>query len=139
MQKLCKYAQDKSIGVCINVICEKTGEFCPMIRYCTLEQRPVMNSEYNRFGCKLKIDSNGVKMTRKRTIKKVEQPIFDKVDIAKEVVCKVNFSKNNKTSLRYSLDGNFYNITVNGVYRDTVMVKYKDHISKDSIISVTQL
>lgn len=141
MEKLCEFAQDKSIGVYINVVCSKTNEFCTMIRYCTLKQCPVMTSTYNKYGCKLK-KSTGEEMGRKKTYQKKEQKpiiIFDESGIKSEIVCKVNYSKNNKTSLQYSMNGNLYNITVDGVFTGIVKVFYRGILTKDNIISVTQL
>lgn len=81
-------------------------------------------------------------MGRKKTYQKKEQKpiiIFDETEIKSEIVCKVNYSKNNKTSLQYSMNGNLYNITVDGVFTGVVKVFYRGILTKDNIISVTQL
>lgn len=139
MQKLCEYAQDKSIGVNVNVICDKTGEFCHMIRYCSIEQHPVMTSDYHKYGCKLK-SNNGDKMSRRKNPQKQKTILIaDESGIEKEIVAKVNFSKKDKTSLQYPLNGNLYNITVEGIYSGVVKIKYKGYLVHENIISVEQL
>lgn len=65
--------------------------------------------------------------------------IADENGIEKEIVCKVNFSKKYKTSLQYPMNGELYNITVDGVYSGVVRVKYKGYLVRENIISVTQL
>lgn len=142
MNKLCEYAQDKSIGVCINVICSKTNEFCPMIRYCTLEQCPVMTAQYNRYGCKLK-NNLGEDMSKKKSKssspKKEQEIIFDTSEIRNEIICDVNFSKNGKSSLRYKYNTEYYNITIDGTFYGKVKITYRADFKKENIISITQL
>lgn len=110
-----------------------------MIRYCSIEQCPVMTNEYNRYGCKLK-HNNGDKMSRRKNPQK-QKTIFiaDESGIEKEIVAKVNFSKKNKTSLQYPLNGELYNITVDGIYSGVVKIKYKGYLVHENIVSVTQL
>lgn len=110
-----------------------------MIRYCSIEQCPVMTNEYNRYGCKLK-RNDGDKMSRRKSPQK-QKPILiaDENGIEKEIVAKVNFSKKDKTSLQYPLNGELYNITVDGIYSGVVKIKYKGYLVRENIVSVTQL
>lgn len=145
MRPLCEFAQDKSIGVSINVVCSKTDQFCNMIRYCTLEQRPVMTHNYYKYGCKLK-QSDGDAMAKKR--KPVEQIVvthelkekdIDTSDSIVTIIAKVNFVKNNKTSVQYPLNGHLYNITIDGTYSGNVKISYRGTLTNKSIISVEQM
>lgn len=140
MLPLCEFAQDKSIGVCLNIVCSKTNEFCTMVRYCTIEQRPIMVSNYYKYGCKLK-NNVGVSMAKKPRQKQKEKKevILESSDIIKEMVCKSNYSKKGKTSLQYEQNGNLYNIMVNGEYSGNVKIFYRGTFSNSNIISIEQL
>lgn len=157
MTQLCEFAIDKSIGLSVNVICSKTQEFCGMIRYCSMERRPVMNSNYFKYGCKLK-QQKGVCMAKKR--KSIEErhysysdetilPInygnsiraydIDTSDLEKTMMCKVNYTKNGKTSLQYPLEGHYYNIMVNGTYSGNVEITYKGSLCEKNIVNIKEV
>lgn len=144
MTKLCEFALDKSIGYNINVVCTKNGEFCSMIRYCSVEQKPVMGNNYIKYGCPIK-KQYGDNMGRKR--KEKENKVINEVlpvnigssTLAYDmVVGKVNFTKNNKTSIQYPLNGHFYNITVDGTYSGTVTIEYSGVLTNKTIHSIIQ-
>lgn len=140
MLPLCEFAQDKSVGVCLNIICSKTNEFCTMVRYCTIEQKPTMTSNYYQYGCKLK-NNTGVNMAKrqKQRPREKKEITFESSDIIKEIICKANYTKHGKTSLQYQQSGNLYNIMVDGEYKDIVRICYKGTFTNKNIISIEQL
>lgn len=146
MNKLCEFALDKSIGFSVNVICTKTEEFCCMVRYCSLEQRPVMSSNYYKYGCKIK-QKYGDEMARKNKNKQETITIPEPISVVHGnilsetlyVIGKVNFTKNGKTSVQYSMNNHLYNIKVNGTYSGTVRIDYIDSLIEKNIVSITQM
>lgn len=141
MSPLCEYAIDRSVGLSVNVVCSKTQEFCGMIRYCSAERRPVMNSNYYKYGCKIK-QSYGDNMAKRRKqtivsseIEKSMEELSNQSEI-KTIECTVSYTKNGSSSLQYPLNGRYYNIMVKGTYSGNVTVTYKGELNTNNIISI---
>lgn len=153
MTILCAYAKDVSDSIHKKMWCTYTNNICPRSRYCHVLSQMIMSEGFKKDGCtilgkqyKSKMSVEDVKINESNPI--IDKPIEkietkDKEPIIKDniqtIICKVNYSKGNKTSIQYKVNGETYNTFVAGVYNGVVKIKYKNKFCKDNILEILEV
>lgn len=137
--ELCKYAKDVSTPIVCNVMCTILNEQCGMYRFCGQIAAPIMNDTYNKYGCN--VERGATPMSDEKTVKvaEIKQPVeqekpTEKKQRLREVVCRVNYSKNGKTSISYRVGDTDCAMFIDGEYTGYIIIKYTGNsLTKDSI------
>lgn len=139
---MCEYADSNITPLSMCVKCTITNDYCGMVRYCTEKQRPVMTNTFTRYGCKIRNDYGAVKMSKKKRNSNTQnrpKKVSQTENGTNTVVCKVNYSKNGKTSVLYAGEGKQSNLFIDGEYSGMVEITYKDNFCSNNIVKVEQI